>query len=216
MRHVIALIGALLGLLAFQARGEDAAASGMAAAEHAPEEQATPMAPLMQRLARIIAPGQTLGETLALLRGHGLVTQPLSSLPPDGRDRVLVAWPEDDDCLPRAAPLQCTAVRVIFATEGASGPRARSVEIFEAIRGELTAARVRAQLEAALGPPMGEQRSMSETRARAIQLDSLYWRLRRGDSLEFALVFAREPGQETGPESHVLGLGLRRVAGPER
>jgi hypothetical protein len=143
-----ALIGAPIGLTTLAAdRAGPGSGSGAAAPAGLPRLQVLGMA----RQVEIDMSG---AEALGLLLDGGLVIDQQRDLTPDGLGGLILAVPDDDDCMPRGAPLVCPSVRVFLVNDPQRGPRVTRVEAFQRMETALTVAQVFEQAAAAMGPAL--------------------------------------------------------------
>lgn len=91
-------------------------------------------------------------EAIAVLLESGLVIDQQRELPPDGLSRLILAVPDEDECMPRGAQLMCPSIRVFLANDPQRGHRVTRIEAYQRIELPVTVAQVFEQATAAMGP----------------------------------------------------------------
>jgi len=132
---------------------------------------------------------------------------------PNGVSRVIVAVPEDDDCLPRAASLVCPAIRIVLANDPTRGPRVSRVEAFDRPDGTGSVAQLFRNAALGLGPPLQTESWGDEIRGQPRNVWRQRWRpdARENTFLEVVVTAEQAEGEAPGlasPASPAVGVGF--------
>jgi hypothetical protein len=127
-----------------------------------------------ETLARLPRAGVPLADVLAAAPRLGLAQGPVETLPALSGISLHLALPASDDCAPRAAFLLCPGLQV--AAEGSPpGARVAGLWYSAALPVPEPAARLRAQLQARLGPPASAETVTERRRGRDLDMVVLRW-----------------------------------------
>ena len=151
-----------------------AAAQGDAAPQAAP--LAGPRALPVLAVAREVELDMSADEAREVLRGAGFAIEQEVDLPPDGLNRVMLAVPEDDDCIPRGAPFVCPGIRVVLLNDPQRGHRVMRVEGFETVAPGPSVTAMFESVTAALGPPLQTEMWPEQVRGGAVVVWRQRWR----------------------------------------
>lgn len=143
----------------------------------------------------------TAAEAKALLLGRHFDIDMEVDLAPDGLMRLLLAVPQDDDCIPRGAPFVCPAVRVFLLNDPQRGHRVVRVEAFETLSTAMSVTEVFVQAASSMGPPTQTEMWPEQVRGGAV----IVWRQRWREGLSDGPLTEILVTQEVPPRP---GLGL--------
>lgn len=140
-------------------------------------------------------------EVVTTLIEAGLTIDQQRDLPPDGLSRMVLAVPDDDDCMPRGAQLVCPSIRVFLLNDPQRGYRATRIEAYQRVDTPVTVSQVFEQAAAAMGPALQTEMWPEQVRGGSVVVWRQRWRedLADGPSTEIIAT------QET-PERSVLGI----------
>lgn len=140
-------------------------------------------------------------EVVGRLTAGGLSIDQQRDLPPDGLTRMILAVPEDDDCIPRGAQLVCPAIRVFLVNDPQRGYRVSRIEAYQRIDAAITVAQVFEKVSAAMGPALQTEMWPEQVRGGSVVVWRQRWRedLTAGVSTE--VVATQDP-----PDRLVLGI----------
>jgi hypothetical protein len=167
-------VGDLLRAVAFLAL----ASPGLSLAQPAPSAPQQLVLPVLVA-ARDVELDMSAGEVRETLRGRGFALEMETDLPPDGLNRLMVAVPGDDDCIPRAAPFICPSIRVVLLNDPQRGHRVVRVEAFQKVEIGASVADVFGIVAASMGPPLQTEMTPEQVRGGAV----VVWRQRWRDGL---------------------------------
>ncbi|MBS7811331.1 hypothetical protein [Roseococcus pinisoli] len=140
---------------------------------------------------------------------HVEAAQPL----PNGMSRVVIAVPEDDDCLPRAASMVCSAIRVVFTSDPMRGGRVSRIEAFERLPGRSSVTEIFRTVALGLGPPLQTESWAEQIRGMPRNVWRRRWRpdTREGVFLEVMATSESEADEVPGladPSGPAMGVGF--------
>lgn len=135
-----------------------------------------------------------------------------SDLPPDGLNRLIVAVPADDDCIPRGAPLVCPAIRVVLLNDPQRGHRVVRVEAFQKLEPGASVAQVFDLVAASMGPPLQTEMVPEQVRGGAVVVWRQRWRDGLADGPLTEILVTQEPPARPGlgladPREPATGVG---------
>lgn len=164
-------------------------------------------------VARLLELDMSASEAADTLLAERFDIDQIVDLPPDGLIRMLLAVPEDDDCIPRGAPFVCPAIRVFLLNDPQRGHRVTRIEAYQTIETGLSVAAVFAQVASSMGPPLQTEMWPEQVRGGAV----VVWRQRWRDGvaegpLTEVLVTQEAPSQPglslADPNAPATGVGL--------
>jgi len=126
-------------------------------------------------IARGLEVGMSRGQVMDVLHRHRLSPEMEADLPPDGRIRLLLVVPPDDDCLPRGEPLMCTNLRVYFQHHAEREARAVRIEAFQCLGAGATVAGILHELGRSMGPPTQSAAHVEQVRGGSVHLWRQAW-----------------------------------------
>jgi len=137
--------------------------------------------PAPQRLgvleaARTIELDMSAADATAALDAAGFSIEIETDLPPDGLNRLLVAMPTDDDCIPRGAPLVCPSIRVVLLNDPQRSHRVVRVEAFQRVEAGGSVADVFGLVASSMGPPIQTEMMPEQVRGGAVVVWRQRWR----------------------------------------
>lgn len=190
-------LNALAAVLAFMPA---AAMAQTAPATSGPAVSALPQLRLFEIARRIDldAPERAAMQILNDAPGlHVEAAQPL----PNGLSSIVIAVPEGDDCLPRAASLVCNAIRIVFMNDPIHGSRVSRVEAFERLPGNSSVAQIFRTLVLGLGPALQTESWAEQIRG----MPRNVWRRRwRPDTREGVFLEVMATSEAADDEAHGL------------
>jgi hypothetical protein len=158
----------------------------------------------------------SLAEASAMLRAGGLSIEQQQDLPPDGLTRLLLAVPNDDDCLPRGTWLVCPSVRVFLLNDPQRGHRVVRVEAYQHLDAAMTVIGMFEQVAAALGPALQTEMAPEAVRGGSVVVWRQRWREDLADSIVTEVMVTQDaPAVPTfglaDPSGHATGIGFVRA-----
>ena len=135
---------------------------------------------------------------------------------PNGVSQLILAVPEDDDCMPRGAALVCSSIRVVLMNDPQRGPRVSRVEAFERLDSTQSVVDVFRNAARGLGPSLQTESWGDQIRG----LPRSVWRQRwrpdasEGTFMEVIVTAEQQPEQTLGlpdPSSPAAGVGFVMV-----
>lgn len=196
------LLGATLALPA--AAADPPAPGGADTVPHLPRDSTAPAGfPALHVLsvARLVELDMSGAEAIAVLLGGGLVIDQQRDLAADGGGRVILAVPDDDDCMPRGAALVCPSVRVLLANDPQRGHRVTRVEAYQRIAMRLTVAQVFEQAAKAMGPASQTEMRPEPVRGGSVVVWRQRWRDGQPDGASTEVIATQLP-----PDRPVFGM----------
>lgn len=151
--------------------------------------------------ARAIELDMSSADALMVLRAANFSIEQEVDLPPDGLNRLIMAVPEDDQCMPRGARFVCPSIRVVLQNDPQRGPRVVRVEAFQTLAEGYSAAEMFAFAIAAVGPPLQTEMASEQVRGGLVAV----WRQRWRDGLTDGALTEMFVTQD-GPFGPLLGL----------
>ncbi|UPY37052.1 hypothetical protein [Sediminicoccus sp. KRV36] len=132
---------------------------------------------------------------------------------PNGVSQLIVAVPEDEDCMPRGAAMVCSSIRVVLMNDPQRGMRVSRVEAFETLDSTRTVSEVFSNAARGLGPPLQTESWGDQIRG----LPRSVWRQRwrpdasEGTFMEVIVTAVQPPELALGlpdPSSPAAGVGF--------
>jgi len=132
---------------------------------------------------------------------------------PNGVSQLIVAVPDDEDCMPRGAAMVCSSIRVVFMNDPQRGPRVSRVEAFETLDSTQSVTEVFRTAARGLGPSLQTESWGDQIRG----LPRSVWRQRwrpdasEGTFMEVIVTAVQLPEQALGlpdPSSPAAGVGF--------
>jgi len=152
-------------------------------------------------IARSVELDMSSEEVVAILAAGGLAIDQQRDLPPDGLTRVILAVPEDDDCMPRGAQLVCPAIRVFLVNDPQRGFRASRIEAYQPIAVAISVAQVFEKVAAAMGPALQTDMWPEQVRGGSVVVWRQRWREDLSAGVSTEVVATQDP-----PDRLVLGI----------
>lgn len=141
-----------------------------------------------------------------------LSVEPSRALP-NGVSRLILAVPDDEDCLPRGEALVCPSIRVVMVMDPSRGPRVSRIEAFVQLDGGQNVIEVFRHASAGLGPPLQTESWGDQIRGMPRHVWRQRWRpdASVGTFMEVMVTAEPEVGNSFGlanPGVPALGLGF--------
>jgi hypothetical protein len=163
--------------------------------------------------ARQVELDMSAGEVVDVLVSQGFGIDMAVDLPPDGLVRMLLAVPEDTDCIPRGAPFVCPAIRVFLLNDPQRGHRVTRIESFQPLESGLSVAGVFERVAASLGPPLQTEMWPEQIRGGAVVVWRQRWREELTEGPLTEVVVTQEAPSRPGlglsdPNAPAIGVGV--------
>ena len=167
-------------------------------------------------VARGIELDSSAGEVMELLTAVPWLAIEEPRALPNGVSQLIVAVPDDEDCMPRGAAMVCSAIRVVLMNDPQRGLRVSRVEAFEGLDSTQSVAEVFRNAARGLGPSLQTETWGDQIRG----LPRSVWRQRwrpdasEGTYMEVIVTAEQQPEQTLGlpdPSSAAAGVGLVMV-----
>lgn len=176
-------------------------------------------APAMPRLAVLEAAGEIMldmsqAEVLDTLRRGRMLADVITDLPPDGLTRMILALPDEDDCLPRGAQFSCPNIRISLVNDPQRGHRVMRVEAYQPLEAAVPVAEVFRQVAGALGPPLQTMMAPEPVRGGNVTVWRQRWRDGIGDGPITEVLATQEVLSDAtfaNPMLPASGVGYLRV-----
>lgn len=164
-------------------------------------------------VARQVELDMSAAEAVSVLVDGGLVIDQQRDLPPDGLSRLILAVPDDDDCMPRGAQLVCPSVRVFLINDPQRGHRVTRVEAYQRVDTRLTVAQVFEQAAAAMGPALQTEMWPEQVRGGSVVVWRQRWREDLADGPSTEVIATQDPPDRpvfgmADPNSRATGIGV--------
>lgn len=132
---------------------------------------------------------------------------------PNGLSRVIVAIPEDDDCLPRGESFVCPAIRVVLVNDPTRGPRVSRIEAFDRLPGAQSVALLFRNAALGLGPPLQTESWSDQIRGLPRSIWRQRWRPDARENTYLDVVVTSEQAEDdlpglASPASPAVGVGF--------
>lgn len=164
-------------------------------------------------VARQVELDMSAAEAIEVLLDGGLVIDQQRDLPPDGLSRLILAVPDDDDCMPRGAQLVCPSVRVFLINDPQRGHRVTRVEAYQRVDTRLTVAQVFEQAATAMGPALQTEMWPEQVRGGSVVVWRQRWREDLADGPSTEVIATQEPPDRpvfgmADPNARATGVGV--------
>jgi hypothetical protein len=201
-----------LVLLGAQAPSARAAEPNAAAPADAPAAEGFPALRVLS-VARKVELDMSAAEAIAVLLDGGLVIDQQRDLPPDGLSRLILAVPDDDDCMPRGAQLVCPSVRVFLINDPQRGHRVTRIEAYQRVDTRLTVAQVFEQAATAMGPALQTEMWPEQVRGGSVVVWRQRWREDLADGPSTEVIATQDPPDRpvfgmADPNARATGVGV--------
>jgi hypothetical protein len=185
---------------------------GAVRAQDAGSTSASNLMPVLSA-ARQLELDMSAGEVVDALVSQGFGIDMAVDLPPDGLVRMLLAVPEDTDCIPRGAPFVCPAIRVFLLNDPQRGHRVTRVESFQPLESGMSVAGVFERVAASLGPPLQTEMWPEQIRGGAVIVWRQRWREELTEGPLTEVVVTQEAPSRPGlglsdPNAPAIGVGF--------
>ncbi|SFK66261.1 hypothetical protein [Falsiroseomonas stagni] len=164
-------------------------------------------------VARQVELDMSAAEAIEVLLDGGLVIDQQRDLPPDGLSRLILAVPDDDDCMPRGAQLVCPSVRVFLINDPQRGHRVTRVEAYQRVDTRLTVAQVFEQAATAMGPALQTEMWPEQVRGGSVVVWRQRWREDLADGPSTEVIATQQPPDRpvfgmADPNARATGVGV--------
>lgn len=164
-------------------------------------------------VARQVELDMSAAEAIEVLLDGGLVIDQQRDLPPDGLSRLILAVPDDDDCMPRGAQLVCPSVRVFLINDPQRGHRVTRVEAYQRVDTRLTVAQVFEQAATAMGPALQTEMWPEQVRGGSVVVWRQRWREDLADGPSTEVIATQDPPDRpvfgmADPNARATGVGV--------
>lgn len=164
-------------------------------------------------VARQVELDMSAAEAIEVLLDGGLVIDQQRDLPPDGLSRLILAVPDDDDCMPRGAQLVCPSVRVFLINDPQRGYRVTRVEAYQRVDTRLTVAQVFEQAATAMGPALQTEMWPEQVRGGSVVVWRQRWREDLADGPSTEVIATQQPPDRpvfgmADPNARATGVGV--------
>ncbi len=152
-------------------------------------------------IARRLELDMSSAEVVDTLVEGGLTIDQQRDLPPDGLSRLILAVPDDDDCMPRGAQLVCPSIRVFLLNDPQRGYRVTRIEAFQRVETSVTVTQVFEQAAIAMGPALQTEMWPEQVRGGSVIVWRQRWREDLSDGPSTEVIATQEP-----PDRPTFGL----------
>ncbi len=164
-------------------------------------------------VARQVEIDMSAAEAIEVLLDGGLVIDQQRDLPPDGLSRLILAVPDDDDCMPRGAQLVCPSIRVFLINDPQRGHRVTRVEAYQRVDTRLTVTQVFEQAATAMGPALQTEMWPEQVRGGSVVVWRQRWREDLADGPSTEVIATQEPPDRpvfgmADPNARATGVGV--------
>jgi hypothetical protein len=164
-------------------------------------------------VARQVELDMSAAEAIEVLLDGGLVIDQQRDLPPDGLSRLILAVPDDDDCMPRGAQLVCPSIRVFLINDPQRGHRVTRVEAYQRVDTRLTVTQVFEQAATAMGPALQTEMWPEQVRGGSVVVWRQRWREDLADGPSTEVIATQEPPDRpvfgmADPNARATGVGV--------
>lgn len=207
MRRLFPLLALILLALA-------QAAGAQTTPPHATKGPASALPALrLFEIARSIELDDSEGQVLEVLGAAPWLSVDEPQSLPNGVSRVVVAIPEDDDCLPRGASLACPTIRVVLVNDPMRGPRVSRIEAFDLLPGGPSVAQIFRNAALGLGAPLQTESWSDQIRGLPRSIWRQRWRPDARENTYLEVVVTSDQAEDdapglASPASPAVGVGF--------